>query len=152
MTEKEPTEGLISVVILIRTDTTLDHSQKAEKVCFRTWKLRPTVHSCQMTPVPQTSVGLVRKKRPGVAQTARVTSEVLLSTQAHYPSTEHTERFCLLCFQPRPLLTSLSARWPELPLKTPCRMRPWTGMDYQRSRCRVRSRRTYAPLIWLPLG
>ena len=27
--------GDISVVILIRTDTTLDHSQKAEKVCPR---------------------------------------------------------------------------------------------------------------------
>ena len=28
--------GRISVVILIRTDTTLDHSQEAEKVCGRT--------------------------------------------------------------------------------------------------------------------
>jgi len=31
--------GRISVVILIRTDTTLDHSQEAEKVC------RGTLHS-----------------------------------------------------------------------------------------------------------
>ena len=32
MTSKSPV-GDISVVTLIRTDTTLDHSQKAEKVC-----------------------------------------------------------------------------------------------------------------------
>jgi len=29
----EPTHGRISVVTRKRTDTTLDHSQKAEKVC-----------------------------------------------------------------------------------------------------------------------
>ena len=33
VTSKPPVGG-ISVVTLIRTDTTLDHSQKAEKVCF----------------------------------------------------------------------------------------------------------------------
>ena len=33
MTCKSPV-GDISVVTLIRTDTTLDHSEKAEKVCF----------------------------------------------------------------------------------------------------------------------
>ena len=33
MTLIVPFVGNISVVILIRTDTTLDHSQKAEKVC-----------------------------------------------------------------------------------------------------------------------
>ena len=33
MTSKSPV-GDISVVTLIRTDTTLDHSQKAEKVCY----------------------------------------------------------------------------------------------------------------------
>ena len=49
-------------------------------------------------------------KRPGVAQTAGFTSGFLLPTQAHCPSTEHAERFCLLCFQPRPLLASVSAR------------------------------------------
>ena len=32
----KPPVGDISVVTLIRTDTTLDHSQKAEKVCPRT--------------------------------------------------------------------------------------------------------------------
>ena len=31
--------GRISVVTLIRTDTTLDHSQKAEKVCLNSPKL-----------------------------------------------------------------------------------------------------------------
>ena len=39
MTEKGNTEEPISVVILIRTDTTLDHSQKAEKVCLYPIKL-----------------------------------------------------------------------------------------------------------------
>ena len=34
VTSKSPV-GDISVVTLIRTDTTLDHSQKAEKVCCR---------------------------------------------------------------------------------------------------------------------
>ena len=34
VTSKSPV-GDISVVTLIRTDTTLDHSQKAEKVCFQ---------------------------------------------------------------------------------------------------------------------
>ena len=34
VTSKSPV-GDISVVTLIRTDTTLDHSQKAEKVCSR---------------------------------------------------------------------------------------------------------------------
>jgi len=33
VTSKSPV-GDISVVTLIRTDTTLDHSQKAEKVCM----------------------------------------------------------------------------------------------------------------------
>ena len=36
VTSKSPV-GDISVVTLIRTDTTLDHSQKAEKVCFMTF-------------------------------------------------------------------------------------------------------------------
>ena len=35
VTSKTPV-GVISVVTLIRTDTTLDHSQKAEKVCHET--------------------------------------------------------------------------------------------------------------------
>ena len=40
--------------------------------------------------------------------------ELTRSTQAHCPSTEHVERFCLLCRQPRPVLISLSARVPQL--------------------------------------
>ena len=38
VTSKNPV-GFISVVTLIRTDTTLDHSQKAEKVCCTTGAL-----------------------------------------------------------------------------------------------------------------
>ena len=41
VTSKSPV-GDISVVTLIRTDTTLDHSQKAEKVCTQTVpKIKP---------------------------------------------------------------------------------------------------------------
>ena len=39
VTSKSPV-GDISVVTLIRTDTTLDHSQKAEKVCSRMLRWR----------------------------------------------------------------------------------------------------------------
>ena len=38
VTSKSPV-GDISVVTLIRTDTTLDHSQKAEKVCYKSLEL-----------------------------------------------------------------------------------------------------------------
>jgi len=58
--------------------------------------------------------GVNKIKRSGVAETARFTSELTRSTQAHYPSTEHVERFCLLCCQPWPVLISLSARVPQL--------------------------------------
>jgi len=37
VTNKSPV-GDISAVTLIRTDTTLDHSQKAEKVCWEIWR------------------------------------------------------------------------------------------------------------------
>jgi len=49
VTSKSPV-GDISVVTLIRTDTTLDHSQKAEKVC-----LRNAVHTCIM---PRLAIGV----------------------------------------------------------------------------------------------
>ena len=45
VTSKSPV-GNISVVTLIRTDTTLDHSQKAEKVCIYIWLLQPCAHVC----------------------------------------------------------------------------------------------------------
>ena len=32
----------------------------------------------------------------------------LLAAQTRDPSTEHADRFCLLCFQPKPILGSLS--------------------------------------------
>ena len=38
VTSKSPV-GDISVVTLIRTDTTFDHSQKAEKVCYKSLEL-----------------------------------------------------------------------------------------------------------------
>ena len=45
VTSKSPV-GDISVVTLIRTDTTLDHSQKAEKVCFNARRLSRR-HPCR---------------------------------------------------------------------------------------------------------
>ena len=44
VTSKSPV-GDISVVTLIRTDTTLDHSQKAEKDEY-TWLLQPCARVC----------------------------------------------------------------------------------------------------------
>jgi hypothetical protein len=53
VTSKSPVED-ISVVTLIRTDTTLDHSQKAEKVC----KLRGMSNSEQTIIIPGSFVDL----------------------------------------------------------------------------------------------
>lgn len=39
--------GSISVVTLIRTDTTLDHSQKAEKVCSTRVAWSPTLYGAE---------------------------------------------------------------------------------------------------------
>ena len=50
VTSKSPV-GDISVVTLIRTDTTLDHSQKAEKVCLVS-RCRQTVKNMQNTHAP----------------------------------------------------------------------------------------------------
>ena len=65
--------GDISAVTLIRTDTTLDHSQKAEKVCLRseepqilvgknvTWvRLKAVLHTC-MPASMQSSVAVFLK-------------------------------------------------------------------------------------------
>lgn len=41
------------------------------------------------------------------------------TAQTHEPSTEHAERFCLLCLQPKPLLASLSVRKPRTSVKAP---------------------------------
>ena len=45
VTSKSPV-GDISVVTLIRTDTTLDHSQKAEKVCIYIYMAAPAMCTC----------------------------------------------------------------------------------------------------------
>ena len=148
MTSKPPVGG-ISVVTLIRTDTTLDHSQKAEKVCsFVPFQDRLT------KPAPGTP--FISSKNSKNDQESRR----LRGLQANF--------YCLLKPTIPPLSTSsdfacsvsslgrCSLHYPpggpKLPLKSPCRMRPWTGMDYQRSRCRNHSRRTYPPLILLPRG
>ena len=48
MTSKSPV-GDIPVVTLIRTDTTLDHSQKAEKVCMNRDLHGPKKYECNKT-------------------------------------------------------------------------------------------------------
>ena len=50
VTSKSPV-GDISVVTLIRTDTTLDHSQKAEKVCLTSKKTQNEKTNCNKDPV-----------------------------------------------------------------------------------------------------
>ena len=51
----------------------------------------------------------------------------MLTTQAHYPTTENAARFCLLCCQPEPMSVSLSARMSQPPLRQPCRALTWLG-------------------------
>ena len=63
------------------------------------------------------------KKHLGVASAALVTAS-LQETQGRYPFTDHSEWFCLLCCQPKPIPTSLSARTPLLTLSGPCGLWP----------------------------
>jgi hypothetical protein len=55
VTSKFPV-GNISVVTLIRTDTTLDHSQKAEKVCLGTAAPQPGRHFTTEQPPPSATL------------------------------------------------------------------------------------------------
>ena len=58
MTSKPPVGG-ISVVTLIRTDTTLDHSQKAEKVCLAQGVGKQAREGCPHEHRPTNAVGQV---------------------------------------------------------------------------------------------
>ena len=51
----------------------------------------------------------------------------LPTTQAHYPTTEDTAGFCLLCCQPAPVPLSLSTRTSQLTLCSPCGVPTWLG-------------------------
>ena len=51
----------------------------------------------------------------------------LPTTQAHYPTTEDTAGFCLLCCQPEPVPLSLSTRTSQLTLRCPCGVPTWSG-------------------------
>ena len=66
VTSKSPV-GDISVVTLIRTDTTLDHSQKAGKVCSRqiatVAHCRSAVHSCVSTAPHRTTPNYITPHR-----------------------------------------------------------------------------------------
>ena len=48
-------------------------------------------------------------------------------TQARYPSTDFTDHFSLLCFQPEALRDSIAARTFLLTLECPCGMGTWRG-------------------------
>ena len=67
-----------------------------------------------------------KSKRLEVAQMA-LHQRSLPTTQAHFPTTEDTARFCLLCCQPEPMPMSLSTRTSQLPLRCPCRVPTWSG-------------------------
>ena len=58
VTSKPPVGG-ISVVTLIRTDTTLDHSQKAEKVCLAQGVGKQAREACPHDDRPTNAVGQV---------------------------------------------------------------------------------------------
>ena len=141
----------ISVVILIRTDTTLDHSQKAEKVCStRKQHGHPLRWHINTGGAP-----LARRPRENDQELHRLRDLQAifrcllkptvppLSTPSDFACSVSSLGRCSLQYQPGD---------PGLPPKPPYRAHPWKGMDYQRSRCRSRSRRTDASLIWLPLG
>ena len=51
----------------------------------------------------------------------------LPTTQAHYPTTEDTAGFCLLCCQPEPVPLSLSTRTSQLTPCCPCGVPTWSG-------------------------
>ena len=69
---------------------------------------------------------MVVGKRLEVAQVA-LHQRSLPITQAHFPTTGDTARFCLLCCQPEPMPMSLSTRTSQLPLWSPCRVPSWSG-------------------------
>ena len=82
VTSKSPV-GDISVVTLIRTDTTLDHSQKAEKVCI------------------DTSATFV-EPRKCIFSSSFTSREASTSRVAHSTFVCYTQPHCLHYFAPRP--------------------------------------------------
>ena len=139
----------ISAVMLIRTDTTLDHSQKAEKVCIRA--LKQTYANAQIvTPVMASgSISENDQESHRLRDLQAIFCCLLkptippLSTPSDFACSVSSLGRCSLHYPPG---------GSELPLKPPYGARPWTRMDSQRSRCRIRSRRIRTSLIWLPLG
>ena len=69
----------------------------------------------------------VPEKKWLVVAQVRLCQRSLLAAQAHFPSTEHTAGFCLLCCQPEPMPLSSSTRISQFPLGYPCRVRTWSG-------------------------
>ena len=144
----------ISVVILIRTDTTLDHSQKAEKVCPGGGIVCLGHPPCRQT-TPRRKPQDIHGQKKNDQESHRLRDLQVnfhcllkptippLSTPSDFACSVSSLGRCSLHYQPGD---------PGLPPKPPCRARPWKGMDYQRSRCRVHSKRTNASLIWPPLG
>ena len=67
-----------------------------------------------------------RKKRSAVVH-VNSHQRSLPTTQAHYPTTEDTVGFCLLCCQPEPVPLSLSTRTSQLTPRCPCGVPTWSG-------------------------
>ena len=67
-----------------------------------------------------------KNKRPAVVH-VNPHQRSLPTTQAHYPTTEDTVGFCLLCCQPEPVPLSLSTRTSQLTPRCPCGVPTWSG-------------------------
>ena len=134
VTSKSPV-GDISVVTLIRTDTTLDHSQKAEKVCHTQLRGK-TSRSKQQSPRYVIKFAQShsaprhwgpRNKQKDWSRAAYPPQRSLRAALGCYPTTAGGAQFCLLCCQPGPVPESLPARPPTLTHGRPCRPPVWLG-------------------------
>jgi hypothetical protein len=62
-----------------------------------------------------------RKKSQELCQPRAITTSLNWLVPVRNPAAEHAEQFCLLCYQPKPMLISISARMHVLTLMYPCR-------------------------------
>ena len=133
VTSKSPV-GDISVVTLIRTDTTLDHIQKAEKVWTCTedswthvlllWVLRRVQmrHCSPVVWAPRTVF-----EQNGLSCVSYAQQRSLHPILVYFPTTAGSAQFCLLCCQPEPIPGSSTVRMSQFTLWDPYRLPAWLG-------------------------
>ena len=92
------------------------------EVCFSTLKCTPSCAPHKPCPAGSAHAGLrQQQKRQSCAPSApRWWLEL---AQSQHSTAAGTTRFCLLCFQPRPIPGFLTARAPRLPPRRLCRVR-----------------------------